>query len=72
MRVNAIPLPVLVLEGVVIELDRSETERLQRIMAENDNGIIGGTAHDLNGKLTKILKVHGIHAYEPKNRVVKS
>ncbi len=54
-----------VLEGITIELDGGTARRLQRIMADYDNGQVGGTAHDMNRKLVLMFEKYGWDHYTP-------
>ncbi len=51
------------LDGVTIELDGDQTKRLQRMMADLDNGQVGGIAHDMNRKLVLMFEKYGLDHY---------
>lgn len=53
------------LEGITIELDGGQAQRLQRIMADLDNGWGGSIAHEMNRKLVLIFEKYGFDHYTP-------
>ncbi len=52
-----------VLEAVTIELNGEQAQRLQRMMADQDNGTPGGIAHDLNRKLVRMFEQYDLDHY---------
>ncbi len=52
-----------VLEAITIELDGEQAQRLQRMMADLDNGTPGGIGHDLNRKLVRMFEEYGLDHY---------
>ncbi len=51
------------LEGITIELDGEQAQRLQRMMADLDNGTPGGIAYDMNRQLVRMFEQYGFDYY---------